>query len=138
MLLTRHADARSFLAQAGEFLSAREAEHNLILGLSSRLERDPLLYGEPPYFAVAEEQRRIVGAAMRTPPHNLILSEIDDDGVVGLVAADVRVKFGSLPGVVGPKERAAQFANAWRALTGATTRLETAQRAFAADLGRDA
>jgi predicted GNAT family acetyltransferase len=133
MQLTRHTDARSFLAQAGGFLGAREAEHNLILGLSSRLEREPLLYGEPPYFAVAEEQGRIVGAAMRTPPHNLILSEIDEDGVVGLVAADARVKFGSLPGVVGPRERAAQFANAWRASTGATTKLEIAQRVFATD-----
>jgi predicted GNAT family acetyltransferase len=133
MRVTRHADAQGFLSYAGEFLGAREAEHNLILGLSSRLQRDPLMYGEPPYFAVAEEGGRIVGVTMRTPPHNFVLSEIDEDAAVGAFAEDARDAFDSLPGVVGPKERAAQFANAWRAATGATARLQIAQRIFAAD-----
>jgi predicted GNAT family acetyltransferase len=131
--LQRFADAAGFLAAAGEFLGDREAEHNLILGLSSRLRHEPLLYGEPPYFAVVEDGGRAVGAAMRTPPHNFILSEIDADGAVGVLVEDAREAFGELPGVVGPKERAAQFANAWRAITGATARLEIAQRIFAAD-----
>jgi uncharacterized protein len=131
--LARLGDAQAFLAAAGDFLAAREAEHNLILGISSRLLRDPLIYGEAPYFAIVREEGRIVGAAMRTPPHNLILAEIDEDAAVGALAEDARDVFGSLPGVVGPKERAAQFANAWRAATGATPRLEIAQRVFAAD-----
>jgi predicted GNAT family acetyltransferase len=91
------------------------------------------LYGEPPYFAVAEDDGRIVGVAMRTPPHNLVLSEIEEDAAVGAFAEDARDAFDSLPGVVGPKARAAQFANAWRAATGATPRLQIAQRIFAAD-----
>jgi uncharacterized protein len=133
MRLTRHLDAQGFLSQAGEFLGAREAEHNLILGLCSRLEREPLMYGEPPYFAVAEDEGRVVGATMRTPPHNLILSEIDEDAAVGVFVEDAHDVFDSLPGVVGPKARTAQFANAWRAATGAAPRLEIAQRIFAAD-----
>jgi hypothetical protein len=133
MRLTRHVDAQGFLSQAGEFLGAREAEHNLILGLTSRLEREPLLYGEPPYFAVAEDEGRVVGAAMRTPPHNLIVSEIDEDAAVGLFVEDAGDVFDALPGVIGPKARVAQFANAWRAATGATPRLEITQRIFAAD-----
>ena len=133
MQLTRHGDVESFLAAAGEFLGAREAEHNLILGLSSRLERDPLLYGEPPYFAVAEDEGRVVGAAMRTPPHNLILSEIEEDAAVGLFVEDASETFDALPGVIGPNAPVAQFANAWRAATGATPRLEIAQRIFVAD-----
>jgi uncharacterized protein len=133
MRVTRHADAEGFLSHAGEFLEAREAEHNLILGLSSRLEREPLMYGEPPYFAVVEDEGRIAGVTMRTPPHNLILSEIDEDAAVGVVVEDARDAFDSLPGVVGPKTRAAQFANAWRVVSGATPRLEIAQRIFAAD-----
>ena len=133
MRLTRYDDARSFLTRAGEFLSAREAEHNLILGLSSRLLRDPVMYGEPVYFAVADDGETVVGAAMRTPPHNLILSKIDADAAVGMFVDDAKAQFGSLPGVVGPRERALQFANAWRAATGATPRLEIAQRIFAAE-----
>jgi predicted GNAT family acetyltransferase len=127
--LTQHTDAASFLAQAGDFLGAREAEHNLILGLCSRLQVAPLLYGEPAYFAVVEEGGRVVGAVMRTPPHNLILSELDDLAAIGPLLEDARAKFGSLPGVVGPKEPVAQFAAAWPA----EARLEIAQRAFRAD-----
>jgi hypothetical protein len=35
----RHPDATSFLERAGDYLLEREAEHNLILGLSRRLAR---------------------------------------------------------------------------------------------------
>jgi len=129
MKLTRHDSAEGFLAHAGEFLGAREAEHNLILGLSSRLRVAPLMYGEPAYFAVVEEGGRVVGATMRTPPHNLILSELDDLAAIGPLLEDARAEFGSLPGVVGPKEPVALFAQAW----GGPARLEIAQRAFRAD-----
>ena len=129
MKLTRHDSADGFLAHAGEFLGAREAEHNLILGLSSRLRAAPLMYGEPAYFAVVEEGGRVVGATMRTPPHNLILSELDDLAAIGPLLEDARAEFGSLPGVVGPKEPVARFAQAWRG----PARLEIAQRAFRAD-----
>jgi predicted GNAT family acetyltransferase len=131
--LTCHETADEFLAEAGQFLAAREAEHNLILGISSRLGTEPRLYGEPPYFAVLREGGAVVGVAIRTPPHNLIISELDDDATVPALVEDAREMFGTLPGVVGPKERAAQFAEAWSEATGAARRLEIAQRIFAAD-----
>jgi uncharacterized protein len=129
MELRRHESAEAFLAHAGEFLDAREAEHNLILGLSSRLQVAPLMYGAPAYFAVVEEGGRVVGVSMRTPPHNLILSELDDLAAIGPLVEDARAGFGSLPGVVGPKEPTAKFAAAWPA----EARLEIAQRVFRAD-----
>jgi predicted GNAT family acetyltransferase len=132
MRLTRHDDAAAFLAHAGDFLVAREAEHNLILGLSSRLVREPLLYGEPAYFAVLEDDGRVVGAVLRTPPHNLVLSELDDPVAIGPIVEDVRRKYPSLPGVVGSKERVAQFARAWQEATGAPAALGIEQRAFRA------
>jgi len=52
---------------------------------------------------------------------------------VGLFVDDAREAFDALPGVIGPKARVAQFANAWRAAAGATPRLEISQRIFAAD-----
>ena len=110
MELTRYDDAARFLATAGAFLGAREAEHNLILGISSRLQRDPILYGEPAYLATVEDEGRVIGVTMRTPPHNLILSEIDDEGAIALVLEDAREVFGTIPGVVGPKAPVAEFA----------------------------
>jgi hypothetical protein len=129
MELTRHESADDFLAHGGEFLGAREAEHNLILGLCSRLRVAPSMYGERPYFAVVEAGGRVVGATMRTPPHNLILSELDDLAAVDPLVEDARAQFGSLPGVVGPKQAVARFAAAWPA----GARLEVAQRVFRAD-----
>lgn len=113
MRLERHPDATSFLERTRDFLLEREAEHNLILGLSGRLRTDPRLYGEDPYFASVSDGERIVGVTIRTPPHNLILSLIDDDRALDLMAEDAREVFGSLPGVVGPKEPVAKFARIW-------------------------
>lgn len=133
MEVRRHAGVDRFLDHAGEFLGEREAEHNLMLGLSSQLRRAPRMYGEDPYLAVVEDDGRVVGAVLRTPPHNLILSELDDERAIEPIVAAVRAEFASLPGVVGPKERAAQFAEAWEAATGAKARLEIAQRVFRVD-----
>ena len=133
MQLTRHENAGDFLARAGDFLAAREAEHNLILGISSRLQREPRIYGEPAYLATVEDGGRVVGVTMRTPPHNLILSEIDDEAAIPLVLEDAREVFGTLPGVVGPKAPAGRFAELWQEATGAQGRLEIEQRCFRAD-----
>jgi uncharacterized protein len=131
--LTRHENAGDFLARAGDFLAAREAEHNLILGISSRLQRDPILYGEPAYLATVEDEGRVIGVTMRTPPHNLILSEIDDEGAIALVLEDAREVFGTIPGVVGPKAPVAEFAELWQEATGTEAQLEIAQRCFRAE-----
>jgi GNAT superfamily N-acetyltransferase len=111
--LERHENAGSFLERAGGFLLEREAQHNLILGLSSRLRTEPRLYGDDPYFASVADGERVVGVCMRTPPHNLILSLVDDDRALDLIAEDARAAFGSLPGVIGPKEPAGKFADRW-------------------------
>ena len=133
MQLTRYESAGEFLARAGDFLSAREAEHNLILGISSRLQREPILYGEPAYLATVEDEGRVIGVTMRTPPHNLILSEIDDEAAIPLVLEDARAVFDTLPGVVGPKAPVAEFAELWQEATGTEAQLEIAQRCFRAE-----
>jgi uncharacterized protein len=131
--LTRHDSADEFLGQAGEFLAAREAEHNLMLGIGSRLQRQPLLYGEPAYLAEVEDDGRVVAVAMRTPPHNLILSEVDDEAAIVLLLEDARAAFATLPGVIGPKAPVAEFAELWQEATGADARIEIEQRCFRAD-----
>jgi predicted GNAT family acetyltransferase len=126
-------DALEFLAEAGEFLSAREAEHNLLLGLAGTLVKRPLLYGEPPYFAVVRRGEEIVGTALRTPPHNLVLSQLSDAGAVDALARDVADAFDHLPGVVGPKESSRRFADLWARISAGGMELGMAQRIFRAD-----
>ncbi|MGB2874466.1 MAG: GNAT family N-acetyltransferase [Gaiellaceae bacterium] len=130
MQVRRCRDADEFLRLAGDFLSAREAEHNLILGLCAGLRGDPLMYGEAPYFAVAQESDLVVAAAMRTPPHNLILSEVDDEAALGPLAEDALETFPTLPGVLGPTVAAERFVSLWQEATGARGRRAIAQRLF--------
>ena len=78
MELRRFSEVDDFLAMAGDYLSAREAEHNLIFGICSNLRATPTMFGGPPYLAVVTDRGRVVAAALRTPPHRMILSEIDD------------------------------------------------------------
>ena len=126
-------DAEGFVRAAGPFLAAREAQHNLLLGLSGRLVRNAHLYGEDdPYFAVVEDGGRIVTAALRTPPHNLILAESDGGAGYEALAADVHAVFGELPGVNGPAAGIGAFVSAWGGLTGASGRLVMAQGIYEA------
>jgi uncharacterized protein len=129
----RHADADSFLERAGAFLLEREAEHNLILGLAGRLRGDPRLYGIDPYLAVALDGDRVVAAALRTPPHNLVLSEVDDESALEPLAEDVGAVYDHLPGALGPSVAIARFAGIWEARTGTTGRIAIRQRSYRAE-----
>lgn len=122
-----------FLERAGAFLLAREAEHNLMLGLAGRLVPNPRLYGSDPYLAVVEVAERVVGAALRTPPYGLVLSEIDDARAVDAIAADVHEVFGTLPGVLGPVDDVRRFVELWETYAGASGRLAVAERIYQAD-----
>jgi predicted GNAT family acetyltransferase len=129
MELERHPDVDAFLATAGHFLEAREAEHNLILGISSYVRDQPNLFGEgTPYFATVRSGGRVAAAALQTPPHNLVLSEIDDPAAIDLLVADLRGD--DLPGVLGPVEHARSFAERWTVATGRSWRHHLSERIF--------
>ena len=115
MRLDRFRTVDGFLEAAGSFLAGREAEHNLILGNTSGL--DPDAADEPPYMAAVRDADRVVAAALRTPPYNLILSEVDDFAALDSLVEDLRRSHG-LPGVVGPPGAVAAFAGAWTATKG--------------------
>jgi predicted GNAT family acetyltransferase len=128
----RPSDADSFLERAGPFLLEREAEHNLLLGVAGQLRSDPRRYGEDPYFAVALDGERIGAVALRTPPHNLILSLVDDERAYEPLAADAQATFGRLPGVIGPSDAVASFVRVWEERTGATGRVAMRERTYRA------
>jgi uncharacterized protein len=129
----RFHDAQAFLRTAGDFLTAREAEHNLLLGLAGTLVARPHVYPLPPYLAGVLRGATVVGVALRTPPHGLVLSEMDDVGAVGALARDVAEVFDDLPGVLGPPESSRRFAELWARGGGRTMEPGMAQRIFRAE-----
>ena len=128
MEVLRSSSVAAFLDHAGEFLAEREAEHNLIFGILSNIESDPSQYAAPPYLATIVHGDKVVGAAIRTPPWRLVLSEMDHPGAVHRLAQDLADV--PLPGAVGPSDAAAHFGEAWAELTRATPRLNRHERAF--------
>ena len=138
MDLRRFGSATEFMAAAGEYLGAREAEHNLIFGICAGLEAEaaqapagskhPGVAANEPYFAVVVDRGRVVGAALRTPPRDLVLSEIDDEGALATLIDDLIDE--PLPGVIGPAALSAAFAEAWARRTGSPARWAMSERIF--------
>ncbi len=108
----RHATATDFLDAAGAFLVEREAEHNLIFGICATLAADPG-YASEPYLATVSQAGRVVGAAVMTPPWNLVLSCMDEPDAPTALATDLDARGISIPGTTGPVEIANRFAEGW-------------------------
>jgi hypothetical protein len=128
MELRRYRDVVAFLEAAEPFLVAREAEHNLILGVTSNLREAPEEFTEAPYLATVLANGRVVAAAMQTPPHNLVLSEIDHPGAIAALADDLVDR--DLPGALGPVEHVRAFVDARIARGGRPARLAFSERIF--------
>ena len=128
MDVLRSSSVAGFMDLAGEFLEAREAEHNLIFGICSNIEHDPNFFGGAPYLATVLHGDRVVGAAIRTPPWRLVLSVMDHPGAAHRLVDDLAGE--ALPGCVGPAMAAEHFAEGWTRVTGVPSRLNTHERAF--------
>ncbi|HEX2907229.1 MAG TPA: GNAT family N-acetyltransferase [Phototrophicaceae bacterium] len=130
MQLKQFDDPAKFYQQAETFLLAREAEHNLIIGLCGTLVQGGV-YELPPYLALVEDAGTVIAAALRTPPFNLILSEMADAGPLSLIVEDVYRLYGaSLTGVMGAGSLSRAFAERWSEMTGKLHRLNMAERIY--------
>lgn len=104
-------DAAGFLARAEPWLLAREAFHNLILSLAYAR---ALADNTPPgaFWATVETNDGVVGCAVRTPPHKLLVTQMPSGAGEVLVSALVDSGT-SVPSVLGPHAVASEVADAW-------------------------
>jgi GNAT superfamily N-acetyltransferase len=126
----RHANVDDFLADAEAFLLRREAEHNLLFGICTAIRATPELFAEdvPRFHTVVDGSGTVVAATLRTPPFNQVISQVTD-----LAAADalaVALAGDALPGLLAPPDVCGRILARWHELTGATARLEVAERIF--------
>ncbi|MBA2385195.1 MAG: GNAT family N-acetyltransferase [Actinobacteria bacterium] len=121
------ADPAEFLERAGPLLLADEPRHNLILGIAGTLRDSPHLYGEHRLWLV-DDGGEVVGAALRTPPHNLVLARPRVAQAQQALASAIG---GALPGVTAALPEADGFADAWEAKTGARRGVRVAQKIYA-------
>lgn len=119
MKVTHHADVAPFAERASPLLLEREADNNLILGLCVELRRNPATYGdEPPVLRTVEHDGQVVLAALQTPPFRLILSHSEHPGAIDALIDDLAGDRRTLPGVLGPRPVAEDFAQRWAARGG--------------------
>lgn len=144
--VVRHGSARALLARAEPWLLGAEDVNNLILSLSYAVAREEDLAAsagldprapapEPssaPFFATVEEGGRVVGAAFRTPPHQVLLTDMPERGAVATARA-VAEADPVIPAVLGPPALAEAFAHEWRSLTGRGFRPGVDQRLYRLD-----
>ena len=95
MHVVKAPDARVFLERAAPLL-ADEARHNLILGLAGTIRDAPSLYLAHELWLV-EDGADVAGAALRTPPYNLVLGGGSETALDALA----RSVGGGIPGAVG-------------------------------------
>ena len=129
-VIARHSGPRAFLDRAESWLLRREAEHNLILGVTTSLARGGRgdLSG-PNYFATVERNGGVVGCALGTPPWKIVLTRMPPPAVPALVH-DVAEVYDGLPAALGPIDEVAAFGEAWAALRSVTTAPGMKQRIY--------
>lgn len=131
MEITRHSEARAFLAAAEPSLEEAESFNNLMLGIAYRLQGigeggDEDTHGEgvAPEMLTVSESSGLVVAALMTPPRKLIVHGAAQNWRVGLdaLAGHLLESGPRPPGVLGPGDAALYFAETWRQHTGADVR----------------
>jgi hypothetical protein len=73
VVVKRLGDPGAFLASAGPVLLEDEARHNLVLGIAGTLRDHPSVYAVHHLWLVKDGDR-VVGAALQTPPFNLVVA----------------------------------------------------------------
>ena len=122
-------DPGAFLETASSLLLADEARNNLILGIAGTLRHHPAAYDEYRLWLV-EDGGQIVGAALQTPPYNLVLSRPRDDEALGVLADALSTQGLELPGVTGAVPEVDAFSEIWSARAGTRRRRRIAQRIY--------
>ncbi len=142
MELTRYSNAADFLRRARAPLEENEAANGLIIGIAARVAEVPDYYGKyPVYLAAVHEAGELIAAAVRTPPHNVILysSRGGDAEPLRRILDDVLAFHAALPsdspgrrvpGVVAHAATALAFADLWSQRTGARYRVSMNQRIY--------
>lgn len=116
MSIKYYKDATHFLTHAGKYLEIDEARYGLVLGLAKVVATSPHRFGnDDPWFCSVNAGKEINAAALRTPPHTVVMAYFSGDiheAAKELVEA-VSGSFTTIPGITADKELGDIFADLW-------------------------
>jgi hypothetical protein len=121
-------DPGTFLEAVVPLLLEDEARNNLILGIAGTLHDYPSTYSEYRLWLV-EDGDRIAGAALQTPPFNLVVA-LPGASEAPVLADALHAEGVELPGVTGAVPEVDTFSRAWEDRTGFRRRQRMAQRIY--------
>jgi len=128
MLEVRSLSREEFSERVAPFLAAREAEHNLILGILAQHAARPVPQSDAVWLAL-EEDGVVVAAAARTPPQHVIVTELPPGGARAV--ADWFLALGPVPeGASGPGEHPRDVLVAWRERLGGRVELVSGETVY--------
>jgi predicted GNAT family acetyltransferase len=136
MEVRRLEDAEAWLVAVRPLLLEDEARHNIHFGLANTLMTHPEIYSTKHLWVVSDADRR-VGAALQTPPYNLLLARPAIRGVSEALVETILGAGMRVPGVTAADPEARMFADAWCARTGDRIRRVMAQGIYALREVRD-
>ncbi|MFZ3070509.1 MAG: hypothetical protein WA110_05235, partial [Anaerolineaceae bacterium] len=125
-------DPGEFLEQVTVMYEADEGRHTLLLGVAMRVRAGLADLPEKPLLAVVrDEQGRLLGSALRTPPHYLLVqSDPADAAALEELVRELSTRGETIPGVNGAAEASDLFARLWSEKTGRNAILERAMRSY--------
>jgi predicted GNAT family acetyltransferase len=126
MHASRTADVRAFRERVLPFLSEREAENCLPIGILAA----PGLEGRDRHLSLVEADGDVVGVALMTPPAGLVIAAGTRPSALGALVDDLAASPFAVSGVMGPTDLAAAFAEAWCARTRSSARHAMAERIY--------
>ena len=131
--LRHHANGSALLAHAEAFLGARHADHRTLIGIANSPLAAPGDDHLEPYLVTVDEDASVIAAAVRTPPHALVLSWIAPemrDLVLARLLDDPLAAASALSGIFGPIGIADLFAERCARATRRSARVRMQMRHF--------
>jgi uncharacterized protein len=127
-LSVRPLSAPEFNARVVPALSAREAENGLPFGIAQRLATQPESAPDALLLSV-ESAGTIVGAAVWTPPHDVVVTRLPV-GAAARIAGECTRSGWAITGASGPDGHGLELAEQLAGLSGAAVRVRMRQRVY--------
>ena len=128
-----HANATDFIEEAESWLLQQEDRYNLILSLAyARAASSVVDESQRDFFGVVRGAAGVVGCAIRTPPHKVLLTSMPLEAAPALADA-LSSANDHIPAVLGPEPVAAALAAEWVVRRGGSWKLGLEQRVYRLD-----
>ena len=121
MQVTTYSDPKAFLLRAAPYLESDPFSPSVIATVTARIASGMVPSGEDHvWLTVEDDEARVIGLSMHTPPYNMFLSGMAEEAA-RFLAREVALSGRILPGVNGAIVATRAFARAWAQSTGHTS-----------------